>query len=118
MGGTHGKPITALEKRQKRLLESEKKKKEVRVQKEERSEKITYVTSELISKAEKELANVKYITPYMLMSKLNVTYGVAKDILEELYRKGKVTLISRSRRTAIYVPIDIAKKIEVPISPF
>ena len=49
---------------------------------------------------------------------LTVRREILKDILEELYRKGKVTLISRSRRTAIYVPIDIAKKIEVPISPF
>jgi len=112
MGGVHKKPISSLEKRQRK---EEAKRRKERVMKEERIEsKTSFVASELLAKAQREIKGIKVITPYTLMGKLNVTYSVAKDILEVLERKNVVKLMTRNRRVAVYVPAEIANKIALP----
>lgn len=113
MGGVHKKPISAMEKRQRR--EEAKKRRERIVREERKSEsRIAFTTSELISKAQREIRGLKVITPYTLMGKLGVTYSVAKDILEVLERKNIIKLMTRNRRVAVYIPVELAKKIDFP----
>ena len=104
MGTKGGKPITAIEKRQRRELE---KKIRTRVQQEPESSggRLVFYNENILNQALKEIKNLSYVTPYILMTKLNVTYGVAKDILNELEKRGYLRLYSRNRRVLIYVPI-------------
>ena len=103
MGTKGGKPISALEKRQRKRAREERK-----VRESESSEfggRLVYYDETLIDKAAREIRGSPYITPYVLMSKLNVSYSVAKDILRELEKRGEIKLYSRNRRVLIYVPI-------------
>jgi len=103
MGTKGGKPISALEKRQRKRAREER-----RLRESESSElggRLVYYDETLIDKAAKEIRGSPYITPYVLMSKLNVSYSVAKDILRELEKRGEIRLYSRNRRVLIYVPV-------------
>lgn len=104
MGTKGGKPITAIEKRQRRELE---RRMRARMQQESEGteDKLVFYDENLLSRALKEIKNSSYVTPYMLMSKLNVTYGVAKNMLGELEKRGYLRLYSRNRRVLIYVPV-------------
>lgn len=102
MGGVHGKPLSTVD-RESRRKEKEwvKKIKEQSLRGEEL--KVVIVDDELISKAREVLKGLKVVTPYTLMSKLeNVTYTVAKRVLEKLEEEGRVKLVSRNRRVSIY----------------
>ncbi len=109
MGGRTGKPITLIEKRQRRLMEEEMRR---RVREQSRTDveasKQVFFDEELIKRAIREIRGQSYVTPYMLMNKLNVVYGVAKDILEVLEKRSVVKLYSKNRRVAIYVPVHAA----------
>jgi len=102
MGTKGGKPITAVEKRQRRELE---KKIHARLQQESESSegRLVFYDENILNQALKEIKNLSYVTPYILMTKLNVAYGVAKDILNELEKRGYLKLYSRNRRVLIYV---------------
>ncbi len=103
MGTKGGKPISALEKRQRKMAREER-----RLREHEGSEvggKLVYYDEKLIEKASREVRGSEYITPYVLMSKLNISYSVAKSILRELEKRGEIKLYSRNRRVLIYVPI-------------
>ncbi len=104
MGTKGGKPITAVEKRQRRELERRMK---ARMQQESDSSggKMVFYDEGMLNQALREARIQGYITPYIVMSKLNVTYGVAKDILTELEKRGQLKLYSRNRRVLIYVPV-------------
>lgn len=104
MGTKGGKPITAIEKRQRRELE---KRMRARIQQESESPegRLVFYNENILNQALKEIKNLSYVTPYILMTKLNVAYGVAKDILNELEKRGYLRLYSRNRRVLIYVPI-------------
>lgn len=104
MGTKGGKPITAVEKRQRRELE---RRMRARVQQESEGAegKLVFYDENLLNRALKEIRNSSYVTPYILMSKMNVTYGVAKDVLRELEKRGYLKLYSRNRRVLIYVPV-------------
>ena len=112
MGGIHKKPISSLEKRQRR--EEAKRRKERAIKEERIESKTSFVTPELLAKAQREIRGLKVITPYVLMGKLDVTYSVAKDILEVLERRRVLKLMTRNRRVAVYVPAEIADKINFP----
>jgi len=60
--------------------------------------------SELLARALKEIQQMSYVTPYLLSTKLEVKVGVAKRILKQLEREGKLRLVSPSRRSPLYVP--------------
>ncbi len=102
MGTKGGKPISALEKRQRRMAREER-----RLREHESAEtggRLVYYDESLVEKAAREIRGSSYITPYVLMSKLNVSYSVAKDILRELEKRGEIKLYSRNRRVSIYIP--------------
>ncbi len=103
MGTKGGKPISALEKRQKRMAREERRMREHEGG--ETSGRLVYYDENLIEKASREIRGSSYITPYVLMSKLNVSYSVAKGILRELEKRGEIKLYSRNRRVLIYVPV-------------
>ncbi|MEZ0290389.1 MAG: 30S ribosomal protein S25e [Sulfolobales archaeon] len=104
--GTKGKkPITAMEKRQKKLLEGAKKEKEKSVKKEESKKREVFLDRELIERARKELASIRAITPYVVKDKLGVSYSTAKQILRYLESERLISLYSSSRRIKIYVPL-------------
>jgi len=109
MGGRTGKPISSLEKRQRRMLEEEMRRRmrESKVSDIESAKQVFYDEG-LIKRAIREIRGQSYVTPYILMNKLNVVYGVAKDILEILEKQGVVKLYSKNRRVAIYVPTHAA----------
>ena len=104
MGTKGGKPITAIEKRQRRELE---RKMRARMQQESESSegRMVFFDEGMLNQALREARSQGYITPYIVMSKLNVTYGVAKDILMKLEKRGQLKLYSRNRRVLIYVPV-------------
>lgn len=104
MGSKGKKGIKQLEKQQKL---KEKAKKEKTLKKEAAKPKpqpLAHLGSELLTSAERAVAEMKCVTPYELASKINVKLGVAKQILRSLASAGAIKLVSKSPRTAIYAP--------------
>lgn len=102
VGGVHGKPLSTID-RESRRKEKEwiKRSREHSLTGEEL--KIVIVNSDLVEKAREALKGLSVVTPYTLMSKLeNVTYSVAKKLLEKLEEEGIVKLVSKNRRVSIY----------------
>jgi small subunit ribosomal protein S25e len=65
--------------------------------------KVVTREEELLRRAAREIQQMSYITPYLLSTKLEVKIGVAKRILRELEKEGKVKLVSPNRRSPLYV---------------
>jgi small subunit ribosomal protein S25e len=102
MGTKGGKPLSALEKRQMRMMA----KKEAKKVKEEKKPTTTVkavvsIDPGLISKALEEVNNSGFITTFMLAQKLGIKMSIAKKILKELIRSGSVKLIARNRRVIL-----------------
>ncbi len=104
MGGVHKKPISAIEKRTRRMMEKEKKKPTKTLTETEKRERSVIVTQELVKAVEKEVRNSKVITPYLIMSRFDITYGNAKRVLKQLAKKGIIKEVSRNRRVIVYLP--------------
>jgi len=62
------------------------------------------VPAELLKRAEREVKGMDYITPFSLAQKLSVSLSTAKKILRMLEESKAVELVSRSRRSPLYVP--------------
>lgn len=105
MGGIHKKPISAMDKSSRKKA-ARPKAPETKTS----EERIPIVTPEIMDKARGIVKGLKIVTPYTLMSSLNVTYGAAKDILETLEREGLIKLASRNRRVAVYVTEALLEK--------
>lgn len=52
------------------------------------------------------LLKMKVLTPYTVASRLNLRLGVAKDLLEDLHRRGLITYVSGGRNIRIYKPAE------------
>jgi len=52
------------------------------------------------------LLKMKVLTPYTVASRLNLRMGVAKDLLEDMHRKGLITYVSGGRNIKIYKPAE------------
>lgn len=61
------------------------------------------VDENLLRQAEREIKNVKLITPYRLSQKLGISISIAKRVLRELEKNGKVKLYSPGKRDPIYI---------------
>lgn len=111
MGSKGKKPISVMEKRQKRLLEGEKEKKPKEEKKPKKAEKYVAVSSTLnidaalYSKIGRELQELSVITPATIAQKYSIPVSLAKAVLRTLEREGAVALIAKSRRSHIYVPV-------------
>jgi small subunit ribosomal protein S25e len=106
MGGATKKPISTMEKRQKKLMEEQQKKqakKQISKTGKEVISNVVVVDKETLKKVEEELKKEKIVTPYTLSSKLGVTISVAKKILEELWKQGVVKQVAKNRRVVLYV---------------
>lgn len=104
MGGVHKKPISVMEKRTRRMFEGKPSKKERKPLTEtEKRERSVIVTPSLLRSIEREIKTFKVITPYLIMTKYNITYGNAKRVLAILSRKGLIREISSNRRVRVYV---------------
>ncbi|UCE43908.1 MAG: 40S ribosomal protein S25 [Candidatus Bathyarchaeota archaeon] len=49
-----------------------------------------------------QIKKMKAITPYAVASRLDIRMSVAKDLLQQLERKGKIEFISGSKNIKIY----------------
>ncbi len=104
MGGVHKKPISVMEKRTKKMFEGKSSKKEKKPLTEtEKRERSVIVTPGLLRAIEREIRAFKVITPYLIMTKYDITYGNAKRVLAILSKKGIIREISRNRRVRVYV---------------
>jgi len=104
MGGVHKKPISVIEKRTRRMMEGKTGRKEKRTLSEtEKRERSVIVTTELLKTIESSIREFKVITPYLIMTKYDITYGNAKRVLEILHKKGLIREVSRNRRVRVYV---------------
>ncbi len=59
---------------------------------------------ELLERAKKDLRREKYLTPYRLSQKYNVTLSTARKIIRALEEEGLIVRFGGSRRTPVYVP--------------
>jgi len=101
MGGPKKRPISAIEKAQRKRLEARKREEAAKAAK---GPYVYLVEEKVMQQILKEVPKMKYITPYLVSSKYGVRYSVAKDILEDLAKNGVLRLHAKNRRLAIYVP--------------
>ncbi|MEL9929391.1 MAG: 30S ribosomal protein S25e [Sulfolobales archaeon] len=103
--GTKGKkPISAMEKRQKKTMETAKKEKEKPSKKEESRKGASVLNEEIIERAKKEIKDLKVITPYTIKEKMGVSYSIARQLLRYMESENIIRLYSANRRIKIYVP--------------
>ncbi|MCC6021522.1 MAG: hypothetical protein LM560_00140 [Desulfurococcaceae archaeon] len=101
-GGKGGKPISIIEKRQKKALEQQLKQQMKKAEQREKKTQVSLLVDEsLINRAIKEVTGLNIITPYVLASKLGVNVGIAKRIMKELISRGMLTLVSKNRRVIV-----------------
>jgi small subunit ribosomal protein S25e len=101
-GGKGGKPISIIEKRQKKALEQQLKQQMKKAEQREKKTQVSLLVDEsLINRAIKEVTGLNIITPYVLASKLGVNVSIAKRIMKELISRGMLTLVSKNRRVMV-----------------
>jgi small subunit ribosomal protein S25e len=101
-GGKGGKPISIIEKRQKRALEQQLKQQMKKTEQRGKKTQVSLLVDEsLINRAIKEVTGLNIITPYVLASKLGVNVSIAKRIMKELISRGMLTLVSKNRRVIV-----------------
>lgn len=61
------------------------------------------IPDELRKTMTKEIPKMKVITPNQVAVKYNLRIGIAKDVLEELEKSGRITQVLRNRRISLYV---------------
>ena len=62
------------------------------------------VTAELVSRAKKEVAKMKYVTPYRLSVALSINMSVARKLMRQLIRDGDLVPLIKNRRLTVAVP--------------
>jgi len=102
-GGRTGKPLSSLERRQRRALE-QRLRQQLRAKKKEEVKKVALGTIDegLIRRAQHEVKGQKVITPYILSSRMGIPMSLAKKVLKVLADRGAIKLVDKSRRLAIY----------------
>lgn len=98
MGGAKKKSLVQMEKQQK--IKEEEPKKEAKKAKASVEKKTGAVDLPDLSSKEflGELSKMKAVTPYGIASRFGLRISVAKDVLEELEKRGAVQLIAGSNR--------------------
>ncbi len=102
MGTKGGKPITAIEKRQLRMMKEEARKKAE--EKKEKRQALGLIDPSLVDKIAKDVKNMDVVTPFVLVQKYNIKYSTAKKIILELVNRGVLELYSKTRRLIIALP--------------
>ncbi len=101
MGTKGGKPITAVEKRQLRMMKEERKAKE---EKREKRQALGLVDPSIIDRVTREIKSFDIVTPFLLTQRYNIKYSTAKKVILELAQRGLVEVYSKSRRLIIAIP--------------
>ena len=100
MGTKGGKPLSALEKRQKRAAKKEEVKKAVK--KEERKEtRISAIDESLCRKVLEDINNSGYTTLFTIAQKFGIKISLAKKIIKELINRNEIALLAKNRRVMI-----------------
>ncbi len=63
-----------------------------------------YIPEGLKNRIAREIVKEKYVTPYTLSEKYNISVSLARHLLRELERKNIVKLVAKTRRAPVYVP--------------
>lgn len=103
MGGAKRKSLAQMERQQQ--TEEETKKKETKKAKTSVEKKTGAITLPDLSSKEflGELSKMKAVTPYGVASRFGLRFSVAKDVLEELEKRGVIKFIAGSNRLRIYM---------------
>ena len=62
-----------------------------------------FVPESLYKRISKEIKKEKFVTPYMVAEKYNMTVSLAKQVLRRLEKEGIVELYAPNRRAPIYI---------------
>ncbi len=65
---------------------------------------VAYVPEQLYKRIAREVVKEKFVTPYMIASKYNMTVTLAKQVLRRLVKEGILVEVLHNRRASIYVP--------------
>ncbi len=103
-GGKGGKPLSIVEKKQKKAMEEQLKQQVRKGEQREKKSQTTILDESLINKASKEVGSLGIVTPYTLATKLGVNVGIARSIIKELITQGRLKLIAKSRRVIVTAP--------------
>jgi len=63
-----------------------------------------FVPDDLYRRIARDIVKEKYVTPYLLAEKYNMTISLAKQVLRRLEKEGIVKLYAYNRRAPIYIP--------------
>ncbi len=112
--GTKGKkPLSSIEKRQRRLMgEESRSERKSRKGRESSRGSVASATSVKIDQStyrrvKNEISNIDVITPYVIASRFDITLTAAKSILRMLESEGVIRLYDKSRRLSIYLPASV-----------
>jgi len=64
---------------------------------------VAFIPEELVKRITKEITREKFVTPYMLAERYNMTVSLARKLLRRLEKEGLVKLHAPSRRAPIYI---------------
>lgn len=71
----------------------------------ERAREFTvFIPEGLYKRIAREVVNEKYVTPYLLAEKYNMTISLAKRVIRRLVKEGILIEYAHNRRAPIYVP--------------
>lgn len=101
MGGVTKKPISAVERAQRREGRS-------RRRGEERTEKKQYSYLAPVSEEEvlKEIKKMRVVTPLTVSERLELRLSRSRQILRKLCERGVLRLLCKNRELEVYVPAD------------
>ncbi len=68
------------------------------------------VPPELLERAKRDAKREKYLTPFTVAQKYNVSISTARKLLRMLAEEGVIVYFSRSRRSPVYVPAEKARE--------
>ncbi|MCS7112220.1 MAG: hypothetical protein N3D82_02615 [Ignisphaera sp.] len=102
MGTKGSKPLSTLEKRQKKVVKEEPKKKAAKEEPKMEVKTIS-IDESLTSKAREDLENVGFITVFSLAQKFNIKYSIGKKIIKELVNRNAAEIVAKNRRVIVAV---------------
>lgn len=72
----------------------------------EQAEYDVSLPEELVERAKRDLRREKYLTPFRVHQKYNVSLTTARKLLRRLEEEGLIVKFSSNRRSPVYVPRD------------
>jgi len=104
MGGAKKKSISQMEKEQVRQDQQVQEKKKGKAGKDAQEKQGRGVQLPSLDQFASAVAKMRAITPYGLANAFNLRLSVAKDVLEELTKKGMIREVSGNSRLRVYAP--------------